>query len=490
MRHLLLTCLALALPGLARAEEAAAWDPSRTHVLVASIIEWPDAGLAPFKDPRRDEGLVAQFRAAGVPAGQIVFLKDREATLAAIRRELKAVAARAGEGSTLIFYFQGHGLRHKERTWLACYDVKVGDPATAFEVAEIFPILDGGWKGERLVLIGDCCHSGALGAVVDRFDGHPRVRAAAFTSATASNTSTVRWTFTEALITALAGDGRVDGDRDGVITFGEVDAFVRSEMKYREGQLTRARLSERFGEAFILRRVAADRPAPARVAGGRQVGDFLEAMDREGKWYVAEVLAVDGEKVRVHYLGWDAKWDEWVTAEKLRPIVRAKHAVGTLCEVEWKKDRWFLARIMKAEGDWFYYVHYEGEEGDDDEWVMADRIRPAPAGKKPVPPEFVARAPRASGKGDAPRPDRAPSAQNTSTLSASAVAAASSSMLLRRAPAITSIRVGDRVLACWGGKTRMYPAVVEGKTAGGCRVKWEDGTPATEVPFGQIARIR
>lgn len=236
------------------------------------------------------------------------------------------------------------------------------------------------------------------------------------------------------------------------------------------------------------------------MAGGRQVGDFLEAMDREGKWYVAEVLAVDGEKVRVHYLGWDAKWDEWVTAEKLRPIVRAKHAVGTLCEVEWKKDRWFLARIMKAEGDWFYYVHYEGEEGDDDEWVMADRIRPAPAGKKPVPPEFVARAPRASGKGDAVAARwrrewhlaevTAVDAGVHSVRYADGDTGALSAVDLIPVDEAGEIRVGDRVLACWGGKTRMYPAVVEGKTAGGCRVKWEDGTPATEVPFGQIARIR
>ncbi|MCE9583965.1 MAG: caspase family protein [Planctomycetes bacterium] len=501
MRHSLAAfALLLVVLGVARAEDPPSWNPAKTYVLVASVIEWPDKALAAFKDARRDEALVEQFKADGVPAANVVFLKDKDATLAALRRELHALAGRAGEGSTFIFYFQGHGLTRKEKTFLACYDVNTKDLATAFDVDELFPILDKEWKGDRLLLLGDCCHAGALGTVVQRFEGKTAVRAACLTSSTASNRSTEHWTFTEALITALAGDGAVDRDRDGKITFGEVDLFAHDEMKFREDQLTRGKRTKNFEEAFAFRAVAADRPAPAKVQGERQVGEFLEACDRDGKWYVAQILAIKDDQFRVHYSGWDSKWDEWVGAAKLRPIARPKLKVGERYEVEWQKDQWFLATVTKAEEDWFYFVHYEGEEGDDDEWVTASKTRTPAAGTKPKPPEFAALAPRALVKGDAvaARWKRAwflaevtsidgemhavryADGENGSLTAADLVPVAKAS----------EVEVGDRVLACWNGKPQMYPGVVASKTEKDFSVKWEDGSKATSVPIGQVARIK
>jgi hypothetical protein len=56
--------------------------------------------------------------------------------------------------------------------------------------------------------------------------------------------------------------------------------------------------------------------------------------------------------------------------------------------------------------------------------------------------------------------------------------------------AAAELTPGDRVLACWGGKPEMFPGSVVSKTDKGCIVKWEDGTKSTEVPFGQVARIK
>jgi hypothetical protein len=487
----------LTLPSFA--EDFPSWNPSKTFVLVASVIEWPDKGLVAFKDARRDEALVEQLKASGVPAANVVFLKDKEATLVAMRKELHALAGRAGEGSTFIFYFQGHGLSRKEKAWLACYDVNLKDYSTAFDVDELFPVFDKEWKGDRLLLIGDCCHSGALGRVVDRFEGKPGVRAACLASATASNASTEHWTFTEALITALAGDGAVDRNRDGKITFGEADAFAHDEMKFRENQLCRGKRGSTFEEGFVLRAVAPEKPAPAKVEGDRQVHDFLEACDRDGKWYVSQILAVKDGKCLVHYLGWDAKWDEWVGPEKLRPIARKELKVGERYEVEWRKDQWFLATVTKAD-DCFYYVHYEGEEGDDDEWITAIKTRPAPAGSKPKPPAFAALAPREFVKGDAVAA-RWKKAWYLATVTAvdagvhsvrysdGDTGSLTAADLIPIAKA-DEVQVGERVLACWGGKPTLYPGTVLSKSASGCTVKWEDGTKPTEVPFEQVARIK
>jgi hypothetical protein len=91
------------------AQSGTIWDPAKTFVLVASVTQWPPkAGLPPFiEEKRRDEDLVNQFKLSGVPAGNIVFLKDSAATHAAICSSLGTLAARAGPGSTLFFYFQG-----------------------------------------------------------------------------------------------------------------------------------------------------------------------------------------------------------------------------------------------------------------------------------------------------------------------------------------------------------------------------------------------
>ena len=47
---------------------------------------------------------------------------------------------------------------------------------------------------------------------------------------------------------------------------------------------------------------------------GLQVGDLIEAKDRDNRWFESRIREMDTEtnKVLVHYFGWDAKWDEWL----------------------------------------------------------------------------------------------------------------------------------------------------------------------------------
>ncbi|MBS0658399.1 MAG: caspase family protein [Verrucomicrobia bacterium] len=500
MRRALLFLLATMLGSLSHAQPQ--WDPARTYVLIASVIEWPAAAkLAPFlSERRRDEDLAEQFRACGVPAGQVVFLKDAAATRGAIREQLAALAQGAGPGSTLIFYVQGHGSR---RSFL-CYDFDAARPGeTAFHVDEIAPLLHPAWQGERLLLIGDCCSSGALARAVQQLEERrPELRAACLASSTASNKSTERWTFTASLIRLLAGEPRADRDGDGRLTFAEAGSYLKERMKFEENQLALVARSRAFEADFVLRAAAPAAPAPPRLPGPWQIGDVVDAQDKEGKWYASEILAWDEAKgrYRVHYYGWDSKWDEWVEPARVRRLVKKQLEVGRQYEVQWQDKRWYLGTIVRAQDDWFYFVHYAGEAGQDDEWITAERARPVGAEGQRQRVEFAAEPPVrqiAAGQIVAAQWNRQWWRGRVRAFEDGLYAVRyddetdgtlALDELIPIAPA--AVRVGDRVLACWAGKARMYPGRVEKIGPKAATIRWEDGTAPTEVPLEAVARIR
>ncbi|MGC4119839.1 MAG: DUF1566 domain-containing protein [Myxococcales bacterium] len=57
--------------------------------------------------------------------------------------------------------------------------------------------------------------------------------------------------------------------------------------------------------------------APEATAAPAKVGDRL-SVEWKGDWFAAQVLAVDGDKVRVRYDGYDESWDEWVGPERYK----------------------------------------------------------------------------------------------------------------------------------------------------------------------------
>jgi hypothetical protein len=496
MKNLLFAWLAL---GTSAAHGAGEWQPAHTYVLVASITTWPaKAELGAFPGTRRDEDFVAQFKAAGVPAGQVAFLKDSAATHAAMRKALQTLAARCGPEDTLVFCFQGHG----SRKLLFCYDYDAArSDETVFHMDEIFPLLDKTWQGNRLFLIGDCCCSGSLRSVLRQFEQkRPEVRVAALASATASNSSTGNWTFTEGLIRALAGDAIIDRDHDGRLTMGELDRFLHDQMKYKEDQLASITFSANFENDYVLRAVA---PGAVQrdIRGPHQIGDLREARDREGKWYAAEIIDAkpDGSAYHVHYAGWDDQWDEWVDASRLRPIVKAKLQVGEHYEVKWQK-KWYPATITRTIEDYFYFVHYENENGEDDEWITPERAR-VPRLKNGSPgPEFAALEahPPAVGEAVAAR-------WHTDWYRARVTGTVNDTFAVRYDDETTgklaagelisiadpaTLRVGDRVLAVWGDQGQMFPGRVQGVGPQKATVRWEDGSAPSKVPLHGLARIQ
>jgi len=58
-------------------------------------------------------------------------------------------------------------------------------------------------------------------------------------------------------------------------------------------------------------------------------GTNLDCLDTEGMWLPAEVLQRDGDRVFIHYINWEAQWDEWIdkNSERLAPMgTRVDHS--------------------------------------------------------------------------------------------------------------------------------------------------------------------
>lgn len=370
---LVLLCLAGALRPAEPSEAPPVWDRARTWALLVGVLSWQDPSLASFPtEKRQDRALEQALLGSGVPRAQLTFVEDEEATLERVREELVRTAEAAGEGSTLLLYFAGHGLQEGKQTWFANYDVKAAEPATtAWGMREIGEVLAKRWKGRQLVLLADCCHSGALREVVDAVAKREGVAAACITSALDCNLSTGRWTFTESVVAGLKGDARLDRDEDGHLDFGELDAYVTREMRFREGQLTVWHRTPAFDPRTLLAEVDVATLRGARGSRWR-VGDFVEAQWKE-KWWRAEVIDTRADAWKVRYLGFDKTWDEWLAAARVRAATPIDRKKGEEVEIEWK-GKWWPGAILEVRDD-FAFVHYDGFGDEWDEWATAKRLR-------------------------------------------------------------------------------------------------------------------
>jgi hypothetical protein len=134
-----------------------------------------------------------------------------------------------------------------------------------------------------------------------------------------------------------------------------------------------------------------------------RIGEYVLVEWEEGKLYPAYITEMKSKtRYRVHYDGYDAKWDEDVTLDRIKGVVRGKvvappppkkverslgaaaaaagsaspvseHKVGDRVRVRWRGSVYQATIINVVERD-EYLVHYDGHETAWDEVIKSERI--------------------------------------------------------------------------------------------------------------------
>jgi hypothetical protein len=288
----------------ATAVRADEWAPAKTYAVIVGVLEW-EHGLQPYaKRNRKDQELRDLLVRRGTPEENIALLLDKEATLANVRDAVIKTARGAGEGSTLIVYYAGHGMPHGDGDYcFANYELNPSDiDKTGWRLADLGETLAGEFKGSRVLLCADCCYSGGLEIVVERL-AKAGIDAANVTSASAANVSTNNWTFTQSLIDSLAGEPLVDVDGDGQITLGELAGEVESAMRHRERQ-QHGFAAKGLADDFVLAKTSGPR---AKAADAKfPLGSYVVARD-QGTRRVGRVVAIDGDEYTVEFYDYSDK---------------------------------------------------------------------------------------------------------------------------------------------------------------------------------------
>ncbi len=340
------------------------WQPQRTWVFVVGTLQWKHRDMFdsfPQKN-RRDAQLVEFFKQQGVPAQQMVYLQDAQATTRQVKTAFAAFVAKARAGDLLFVYYCGHGYKSDDArtTFFATYDA--GGQVPGWSTDSIVSEIENSFKGSRAFLTADCCYSGSL--VQQARQLSRRVSFACLTSSSASQLSTGNWTFTEMLIAGLSGKAFADLNGDGQITLGELADDVKEDMAFAEAQLSSFTTTGSFTPDTVL--------AQAGRKSNPEISKRVEVRS-EGKWWKARVIDSRAGTFRVHYYGWEDSDDGWVRLNQIRELRIVEYPVGATVEVIWKR-KWYPAKVLSVERG-VHLIHYFGYDDGWDEWVGAERIR-------------------------------------------------------------------------------------------------------------------
>lgn len=348
---------------------AEAWQPEKSWVFASGVLNF-EAGISGWPDEGRVDSIMIQsFKHRGVPPDQVVFLKNAQATKQAMLTGLKKQAGAAGEGDTLIFYYAGHGTRRyiKEarESSIVPYDSKPDDVDSDIRIARVFDIIEKNFKGNRVIILADCCHSGEFKVEAEkRAANSEKFSYAVLTSAHASSRSTGEWTFTQCLVDMLDGKALVDTDGNGELSFAETAGYCEREMAFAEQQLSCSAVTGKLTTELVLAKAAA-KTKP-------EIGKTLEAKD-SGQWWRARVTDVKEGEYFVSWIGFGPEWSRWVKVSETRAYEPKVFAVDTHVEVEW--DGVWYAAVVKETRLGLHYVAYDGYPEADNEWVPLNRMR-------------------------------------------------------------------------------------------------------------------
>ncbi|MES2283627.1 MAG: caspase family protein [Pseudomonadota bacterium] len=137
------------------------------HALIIGISKYGDPGISPLPGARIDRESATQMAAAmQVPASNISYLQDEQATGENIRAALKSLESRVQEGDRVFIHYSGHGTRAYDKEAGGCVESLLGYEGTYNalltnrEMASLLkPITN---KTDKLFVMYDACHSGGI----------------------------------------------------------------------------------------------------------------------------------------------------------------------------------------------------------------------------------------------------------------------------------------------------------------------------------------
>ncbi len=340
------------------------WNPQKTWVFFVGLLEWQDSASLPSfpQKNRRDEILFNLLKQSGVPTNQMLYLKDSQATTAKIQSELVKFLSKAQPNDWVFVYYCGHGYKNDTaEAFLASYDVS--KKTLGWAVKSIPDTIEKYFKGSHAIIALDNCYSGAMSNAVKT--AKRRVSYAVFASSMASQLSTGNWTFTEALISAFRGENFIDDDKNGVVTFAELQSNAEDDMLFGEEQLANFAFTGNFDSKTVI---AKSEP----ISTSPRIGERVEVFSAKS-WWKGYVIDAQNDKFKIHYYGWEDSDDEWVQPNQLRKPTPVQYRVGEKVEVEWQK-KWYPAKVLEVKGG-THFITYEGYGKEWDEWVSSKRIK-------------------------------------------------------------------------------------------------------------------
>ncbi len=148
---------------------AAIGDGDRVRVLAIGISRYKDPTFTPTDYANADAKAFADLFAPSVASEHRAVLTDVRATRRAMLGGIQSVLATTPKNGTAYLFFAGHGDQvqtgGQSTAGLVCYDSEGGRPETYYAVTNLLADLRRSVRAERLLLILDCCRSGAGGLI-------------------------------------------------------------------------------------------------------------------------------------------------------------------------------------------------------------------------------------------------------------------------------------------------------------------------------------
>ncbi|WP_064196371.1 MULTISPECIES: caspase family protein [Emticicia] len=355
---LLLSLLVINLKGIGQQK----LDYSRTWVFMVGVLEWADANtFASFdKKGRLDTKILNFFQKQGVPASQMLYLKDQKATTKAVREAFAPFLKQAKKGDALFFYYCGHG--YKNDGGKVCFANYQGADWTAEEIVKT---VNENFAGNTAIFTADCCNSGGLAKEVQMY---PSRNYAALNSVVPTDVSTGNWTFSNALLYGLEGRNFVDIDNNGQIQLPELAQYIDTEMAIVEGQKSLYFVPNTMKNFEIK--------AGVPIKKNSRIGERVQ-VDYDGTDWLGFIENVEADKrLKVRFYSYTNNEVDVVEASRVKAFKCTKDfPIGARVKVYSTNDKaWYAAKVLKK-FSCLHYIHYEGYDDEYDEWVSTDKIK-------------------------------------------------------------------------------------------------------------------